>query len=384
MANTLTGLLPTLYDAIDVVSRELVGFIPAVTRNSSAERVAKDETVTFPIAPASTVADITPGLYAPDTGDQTIATATLTINKSRYAPVRWNGEEMRGVNNTGQLAMIMRDQFAQAMRALCNEVELDLAALYTKASGAYGVGGTAPFPTAADFSDFAGIQQVLDERGCPPTDRHLVLGSAAIANLRGKQSVLYKANEAGTTDLLRRGIIGDVLGLQIHNSGQVKAHTKGTATTPYIINSTTMAIGTTALVVDTGAGVVVAGDVVVFSGDTGRKYVILTGTSGSGTTLALSAPGLRVALADNATITLSTSYAANMCFHRSAIQLVTRAPAMPDGGDTADDVTEVVDPISGLAFQIAMYRQYRQVKFEVGLAWGVAATKSDNIALLIG
>jgi hypothetical protein len=73
-----------------------------------------------------------------------------------------------------------------------------------------------------------------------------------------------------------------------------------------------------------------------------------------------------------------------MAFSRSAIHALIRQPAMPAGGDAADDVTAVTDPRSGITFQVAMYRQRRRVAFEVGLAWGVKAVKSDHMALLLG
>ena len=53
MANTLTSLIPDLYAALNVVSRELVGFIPAVARDSTADRVATNQTLRVPISPAN-------------------------------------------------------------------------------------------------------------------------------------------------------------------------------------------------------------------------------------------------------------------------------------------------------------------------------------------
>jgi hypothetical protein len=44
----------------------------------------------------------------------------------------------------------------------------------------------------------------------------------------------------------------------------------------------------------------------------------------------------------------------------------------------------VADPYSGVAFEVSLYRQYRQIKFEVGLAWGVSVPKGDFVATLLG
>jgi len=384
MANTLTSILPTIYEGLDVVSRELVGFIPAVTRNSSAARAAKDQNITYPIVPAITAEDVTPGNTPADSGDQTIGSATMTISKSRVAPVRWTGEEQQALGNgdKAQGSNIMRDQFAQAFRTLCNEVESDLGLLYKGASRAYGTAGTAPFGTASDFTDFSNIIKILDDNGAPKTDRHIVLGTAAMVNLRGKQSGLFKVNEAGSAELLRQGMVTQIMGFGIHDSAQIKTHTKGTGAS-YTTNAAGYAVGATSITLITGTGTVLAGDVVTFAGDT-NKYVVATGVAAPGT-IVLAAPGLLVAIPTAATaLTVGNSSADNMAFSRNALHLVTRHPAMPDGGDDADDVATITDPVSGLSFQLAVYRQYRRIKYEIGLAWGVKAVKAEHSAILLG
>lgn len=384
MANTLTDLIPTLYSALDVVSRELVGFIPAVTRNTNIERAALNQSVRVPIAPAPTLADNTPGVTAPNTGDQTIDNVEVKITKSRHAPIRWNGEEQLSLSAAGTVNTILQDQFTQAMRSLVNEMESDLAANYVSASRAYGTALTAPFGTAGDLSDVAGVRQILDDNGAPQSDLQLVLGSAAMANIRGKQSVLFKTNEAGTDELLRRGTLGLLEGFAVHNSAQTKAHVKGTSINYLVDLVAGYAVGDTAVHLDTGTGTHLSGDVITFAGDT-NKYVIGTGAAGDGDKdIVLNLPGLRAALANDTVATTGNNYRANMAFHRSAIVLVNRLPALPSGGDMADDAMTITDPVSGLTFEVAVYRQYLQVQYQVRMAWGTKMIKPEHAAILLG
>lgn len=379
MANTLTNLIPTLYTAVDIVSREMTGLIPAVAVNAASEQAALNESVRVPITPAAQTYDITPGAVPGDNGDQVLDSVEMKITKTKMAPVRWNGEEQKALGNAGTYNAILAQQVAQAMRALVNEVEGDLAGLYVHACRAAGTAGTTPF--ASSLNDAADVRKLLADNGAPMTDLQLVLDTAAGAKLRGLAN-LTRANEAASDQTLRRGVLLDLLGFAVRESAQIKQHVPGAASGALVNNAAGYAPGATSIAWDTAeSSTLKAGDVVHFGSDS-TQYVLASG--GATSPLVLGKPGLVHSVADNAAIGVGAGYAANLAFDRNALQLLCRAPAMPEGGDAAVGVEYVTDPVSGIAFQVAMYRGYRQVKLEVGLAWGVACIKPEHLCVLMG
>lgn len=383
MANTLTNLTPDLYEALDVVSRELVGLIPSVSRDSSIERAALNQTVRSFVAPAAAAASISPGQLPPNTGDQTIGNKVITISKAYQVPVRWNGEEQKGMNSGPGYNNILRDQFAQAMRVLCNTIEADLAGLFYKASRGVGPAGTTLFD-AANYKDIANVRKILVDNGAPTDDMTLVLNTIAGAAFRGNAQN-YSYLNAGDINFLRQGELMNIHGMKVRESAQIVAQTAGTAASATTDNAG-YAVGATVITLaSAGTGTIVAGDVISFVGDP-NSYVVLSGDTdvSNGGTITIGAPGLKVAMsAATKAITVNASTDKNMAFSRNAIHLVTRAPAVPVEGDSAVDSMIIQDPKSGLAFDVRMYKEYRQVHFEVAIAWGYEVIKPEHLALLV-
>ncbi len=380
---TLTGLIPQISDAMNEVSGEMAGFIRAVGRDNKAERAALNQTVRSPVVGALTAEDITPAAYAADIPASTTNYVDMAITKARSVPFGFNGEDTKGLTNAGILGDINSQRIAQALRTLRNEMESDLAALHVGASRAYGTATGTPFGTAGDLTDIAEARKILEENGAPLGDLHLVMGSTTQARIRGKQSNLFKVNEAGSDDLLRNGNMGTLEGVQMHYSTQTKtAVTVGTVTAT--VDNTGYAVGSTSFTLSSAAVALLAGDIIAFAGDT-NQYVVKTAVSGTGGTLVIQEPGIKVAMsAATKAITVVAATTRNMFFHRGALQLATRAPAMPEGGDSADDVITVTDPMTGITYEFAVYRQKRQVRYEVNLAWGCAVVQPRHLGLLIG
>lgn len=386
MANTLTNLAADIYRAADVVGRELVGFIPSSTINAGSERAAVGQNVRAHFTRAASAGDLSPSMTIPEGTDQTVDNKTLTLTKQRGVAIPWTGEDIRLVNGGAGYETIYGDQIAQAMRALCNEIETDLAVeAYKNASRAAGAAGTAPF--ASNIDELVDVRKILADNGCPMTDGRLslVMDTIAGAKLR-KLTSLQKVNEAGDSRMLRQGTLLELMGIMLKESAYVQSHTKG-AGIGYDFAAAGEAVGQTTLSVEGGTvntTGIKAGDIITHAGDSVNKYVVNTGTTSASGDIVIGSPGLRIAGADANEITIGNSYTANVLFHQTAVELAMRAPAAPTGGDAAVDVMMVQDPHSGLVFEISVYKGFKKAMIYVGAVWGVKAWKPDHIAILMG
>jgi hypothetical protein len=273
------------------------------------------------------------------------------------------------------------DQYAQAMRAVANRVEaalcLEAVMGAIGAGNTHGTAGTMPFN--GSLADMAELAKILDDIGAPAGDRQFVGNTRVIAAMRSLTN-LTNVDAAGTPETLRRGIIGSIFDIAVRSSGGYRMIDPG-AGTGYLLNGQAVE-GATELIVDTGSGAINKGAIITIAGDT-NKYVVTENVASGGTLIKI-AGGLRQDAADNAAITVGPAYLPSVAFSRDAILLASRLPAMPAGGDQAQDVTVITDPVSGISFQAAMYGGYRQNRVEIGLAFGVKSINSKHSVALIG
>lgn len=376
MANTLTALAPTLFSAAKEVAAEPFGVVAAINANFDDKRVAKGDTVSVPVAPIRTASDFTPGVAAGAGGDATASTIGVTITKSRKVDWNLTGEQLRSLQNGGTDQDWVGQLIKQGMRTLRNECEIDAAiALKLGASRAFGTAGTTPF--ASDLSAFTNARKILQDNGAPLADLQFVGNTSAGLNLRNL-GILQQAYQAGSEEERRTGRLLRQFGFLPSESAGVGTHTKGTGSGYLVNNSGGYPIGATAITVDTGTGTILAGDVITVGSDT-NKYVVASALASNVVTIA--GPGLLVAAADNATITVGNNYVANLAFERSACVGIMRPPLVPEN-PTIQQMA-VSDPM-GMTYLMLEIAQYGQISWELHLAWGFKTVNGEFSAIVLG
>lgn len=393
MANTLTltGLTELIYNARDQVANEPTGFVQSVLVNTGSEGVSIGGTVKSHVTGAPTLnTSYTPAMTPPNADDQTITVEELTIGQAARVNIPMVGEVWKQIGNTSGTEAVQRDLIAQAIRSMRNAIEAHLGTvIYKGASRAYGTAGTTPF--ASTLADANNIRKILADNGCPVEDgmTSLVVNTTAGVNLRNLTQ-LQKVNEAGDGgSLLRRGELLNLFGLSIKESAGIASHTKGTlGGSPTTTNAGHALAATTINLASAGTGTVVAGDVATFASENaGIGYVVKTGDSdvSDGGTLVLNKPGLRVAIGASArAVSIAANYTANVAFHKNAVELVIRPPAIPAQGDLASDRMVVADPKTGLVFTASYYPGYGMGNLELVCLYQAKVWKSEFVATLLG
>lgn len=353
--------------------------LPATVISAKASSVSKGQKVEIPITPMGENEDITEG-ELPTGGVDSIATTEVTIQKIRRGkPIVWTGEEENAVNGSGMLDPIQVEQYAQRIRSLRNEMEADAsmeAVISSIKAGNYlGTIGTNPF--ASNTQALTEVLQKLEDNGAALGELQAVLNTTSGKNLMNIEH-LQKVNEAGTSDLLRKGVLGDLFGFTIRKSAGMH-HVKGTAN-GYLVNGGASS-GATQVTIDTGSGTFKENDIVKFGSGT-DLYVVAEDVASGGTTLKLK-QALKGDIADNAAITVQ-NYAPNACFSRGSIIMASRVPFVPKRGDSALDRQVITDPLTGIPYELAVWGAPYQTTITIGTAWGFKNIKEDSVFALLG
>lgn len=392
MANTLTliGFTELLFAARDQVAAEPCAFLNSVVVNSGWEGVSINGTVSsFRTAQPTLNASYTPAMSLPAGDDQTITMDTVQIAQVANVKIPFVGETWKQIENTAGREAVKNDMFAQAFRKIRNTIEAHIGTtIYKGASRATGTAGTTPF--ASSHASVNAVRQILLDNGAPIEDgmTSLVISTTAGTNLRNL-SHLYKVNEGGNESLLRRGVLQDISGIAIKESAGVATHTKGTLSSSPTSASAGFALGATdiTLTASVGTGTIVAGDALSIANDTSNVYVVKTGTADASTaaTIVLNQPGLRKATgASTRALSLAADYTANVAFHKSAVELVMRPPALPPGGDIAQDRITMYDEKTGLVFEVALYGGYGMNVIDITTFYQAKVWKPEYVATLLG
>ncbi len=374
MPNTLSALASVGFAAAQDIRRELTGLIPASSLEFSLDQIPVGEAVKVPIVGAAAANQtITPGVDAAEGSSTVLTTVDVTITKSKKNTFFATGEDAKLINRMGFEAWFNL-RLKQSMRALTNEIEIDLG-LAAKNGAGWGIGAAGTNPFSSNHNQLNAGYRILEENGVPRDDIHAILSPIYTETLRNL-NYLYKVNEgADNGDLLRQGILGKLVGFNLRSSAGIATHTKGTVSA---VTTTGAAAG--ALIVPVSGGTFAQGDLVTIAGITDRQYVA-SGPVGGGN-LTLNAELYKAAAGSSAVTIQAANHIANILMHRRAMALAVAMPALPPGGDKATEIMEYGDEQTGLAFQVARYGQYMQASYEVRLNWGVKVVEPQAIGIL--
>ncbi len=376
MANTLTAVIDKLLAQGLMALRENSIMPRLVNRQYEAMAGQRGSTIDVPIPSAITAQSVTPNSVPPSTSDIAPTSVAIPLDQWYEAPFYLTDKDKLEAME-GTIPM----QASEAIKAIANNVDNYILALYKQVYGWQGTAGTTGL--ASTTADATGVRKVLNQQLAPLDDRHVVMDpdlEANALNLRAFQDASY----SGSVQALIEGQLNRKMGFAWWMNQNVPTHTAGTASGATTDNAG-YALGVeTITLASAGTGTILVGDVFTIAGDT-QTYVVITGdadVSGGGTVVFK--PGLKTAITTSATaITLKAAHVVNLAFHRDAIAFATRPLDQATEGLGAITQT-AVDPISGLALRLEVTREHKRTRYSYDILYGGLLVRAELAARLAG
>jgi len=382
MSNTFTEVIPKLL-AQGLLALRQQAIMPRLV-NRAYDTLAGDKgsTIDVPIPSAVAVSDVSPAATsaAATTTDSVPTKAAIALSKWKEAAFYLSDKDMQEVM-VGTIPM----QASEAVKAIANQIDSDILALYKEVYSFVGTPASTPFGSNLDA--YLAARKVLALRLAPMDPRFVVLDPAAEANalsLRAFQDASFRGDTAGIIN----GQIGNKLGALWAMDQNIPYHTAGSDLVGAVNETGGVAAGTKTITVDGFSSAPVAGDVFTISdqfesdGTTLRTFVIVSAT----TTSLTFEPGLVTAFptADgNQVVTVKGSHVVNLAFHRDAFALAMRpfAGADPLGIGLFQSA---VDPVSGLVLRLEVTREFKRTRFSYDVLYGVKTVRPELACRIAG
>jgi hypothetical protein len=197
------------------------------------------------------------------------------------------------------------------------------------------IGGTAG-STPDALSDLTSARKLLNINKAPVTPRYAIWDPEAEAKFL-ELDTFVEADKSGTTEALRNGSLGRIMGFENFMSQAVKTHTKGTLAAggtngkitvkTAVTSKTAVDLDVTASSNGTLTGTVKKGDILIIDG---QARVVTADAAADNNEITVNVyPAITVA-ADREVV-VTANHTANLAFHPSAFAFVTRPLAAPAG-----------------------------------------------------
>lgn len=329
----------------------------------------RNSVINVPIPSAIAAQAVVPGQTAPATPDVSPTSVPIVLDQWFEAPFYLTDNDLMQ-SMQGVIPM----QASEAVKAIANIVNQYILNQGKGFMGYVGTAGTTPFLT--DTRVAAEARKVLNKQLCPPGDRRIVLDMDAEGNAI-VLPLFQQANTAGTDRTQVEGVIGRKIGFDWYSDQQIGTFTSTPLTAGAATINGSFAVGSKTISINkaTNASPLVKGDVLTFAGDAQTYVVTADQVLGVGNTTVSIYPGLVVAQAGGAAVSLKAGGVMNLAFHRDAIAFATRP--LIQVAHPAVVTQSATDPVSGLTLRIEITREYKRTRFAYDILFGGACVRPE-------